>query len=612
MSLRGLRNKGTNTCYLNTALQCLASFQKLTQFTLSFPIDGHVNTDRGRTKGRLFRAYSNLLRDLFRRELQVASAQHVKEALTKVAHQFRGRRMHDTHEVLSVLIETLIEELNTVDPPPYKQLDTAGLSLVEAADLYHQHRISHVQCPIADMFTSRICSSFTCHHCEQRLHVFQYTSSLTLHIPNGGQLQRPLLVSGINPDTVRTGCIILPSTAKPNAHQLVRMGMDRVGGGTLGLLITQKKEETRGVGRNIAVMWPERQITAASLLASEGETSHMLLFPGEGFEDPTSIVVVVRLHQPPFEPFLDSADPDYKGDRRSYIAFVVHDVPLDALRVRMDQNTILKRIREAARPLLPPSCHLRLDHSPGGLQPSPDDPSDDPSTGEGAVLHLQVDTPVVPIHYTCGPTGYRRRLTDVPTPLRRVAVFSCTVLSHTTASQAQLKLPLEMSPPSSSARPRPPGLEACVERFGMREELSPERGNSFFCEKCETSASATHQMSFYSLPPCLVIHLRRFLVSSSGLGRAKLSVFVPYPLEGWDLSKYILPQSPHADDPAVYDLFAVSCHRGGGCGGGHYVAFCKNFTNGEWHEYSDDKVRRIQDKDVLTNEAYVLFYRRRE
>lgn len=62
---------------------------------------------------------------------------------------------------------------------------------------------------------------------------------------------------------------------------------------------------------------------------------------------------------------------------------------------------------------------------------------------------------------------------------------------------------------------------------------------------------------------------------------------------------------------ALYDLIAVSNHYGG-MGGGHYTAFAKSPLYDKWFEYNDSNVSNSSDKAVVTDAAYVLFYRRRE
>ena len=59
-----------------------------------------------------------------------------------------------------------------------------------------------------------------------------------------------------------------------------------------------------------------------------------------------------------------------------------------------------------------------------------------------------------------------------------------------------------------------------------------------------------------------------------------------------------------------YDLYAVSNHFGS-LSGGHYTAFAKNPYYKKWYNFDDTDVARVNEQDVVTKAAYVLFYKRR-
>ena len=72
----------------------------------------------------------------------------------------------------------------------------------------------------------------------------------------------------------------------------------------------------------------------------------------------------------------------------------------------------------------------------------------------------------------------------------------------------------------------------------------------------------------------------QFVPGQYFIHRDKINDLVSFPVEGLDLSEYVLgPQS--AEAPCVYDLFGVSQHMGG-LGGGHYTAVCMNSENKKW------------------------------
>eukprot|EP01099_Mayorella_cantabrigiensis_P005617 TRINITY_DN455_c0_g1_i1.p1 TRINITY_DN455_c0_g1~~TRINITY_DN455_c0_g1_i1.p1 ORF type:complete len:113 (-),score=17.95 TRINITY_DN455_c0_g1_i1:99-437(-) len=89
--------------------------------------------------------------------------------------------------------------------------------------------------------------------------------------------------------------------------------------------------------------------------------------------------------------------------------------------------------------------------------------------------------------------------------------------------------------------------------------------------------------------------------------RYKLEGLVDFPLEGLDMTPYI--NSP-SDKPLIYDLYAVSNHSGG-LGAGHYTAYAKH-TNGNWYKFDDSHVSQVSASSIITPNAYLLFYQRRQ
>ena len=76
---------------------------------------------------------------------------------------------------------------------------------------------------------------------------------------------------------------------------------------------------------------------------------------------------------------------------------------------------------------------------------------------------------------------------------------------------------------------------------------------------------------------------------------------------GLDLSEYCSEVARQGRP--VYDLVAVSSHSGG-LGGGHYTAQCKSLMDGQWRDYNDASVSKINPFTVSSDEPYVLFWRR--
>ena len=63
-------------------------------------------------------------------------------------------------------------------------------------------------------------------------------------------------------------------------------------------------------------------------------------------------------------------------------------------------------------------------------------------------------------------------------------------------------------------------------------------------------------------------------------------------------------------EDTTYELYGVCNHHGTDLQGGHYTAYCKNPTDGFWYFFDDVNTRRISESDIITKDAYILFYQK--
>uniref|UniRef100_A0A0A9CRM7 UBP10 n=1 Tax=Arundo donax TaxID=35708 RepID=A0A0A9CRM7_ARUDO len=87
----------------------------------------------------------------------------------------------------------------------------------------------------------------------------------------------------------------------------------------------------------------------------------------------------------------------------------------------------------------------------------------------------------------------------------------------------------------------------------------------------------------------------------------KLDTFVNFPIHDLDMSKYV-KQTSRRDPPPMYELYAVINHYGG-LGGGHYSAYAKLVEEDNWYHFDDSHVSSVNEDEIRTSAAYVLFYR---
>jgi len=214
-------------------------------------------------------------------------------------------------------------------------------------------------------------------------------------------------------------------------------------------------------------------------------------------------------------------------------------------------------------------------------------------------------------------------------------------------------------------------LGVCLTEFCKVQELSLD--DNWRCPRCKDFRKGRQNLVLWRLPDILTVHIKRFHCSSRW--REKITTKVNFPLTGLDMREWCHSESPVFQDGTgesyVYDLIGVINHYGG-MTGGHYVATCKATTctrdgseevafdfNGFgtsmpvatddgtdvqsgwkfgrqkvdtnqnkataaaaaraagdsaeplWLQFDDDLVEPIPPRHVVSETAYVLFYRRR-
>lgn len=145
-------------------------------------------------------------------------------------------------------------------------------------------------------------------------------------------------------------------------------------------------------------------------------------------------------------------------------------------------------------------------------------------------------------------------------------------------------------------------IQQCFDKYVEAEVLDGDEMPT--CEKCKARRKCTKSLRIESLPPVLVLHIKRFSFMSRG---AKITKNVDFPTENLTLKDYCTETSDSL--AASYSLYAVSNHMGS-LRGGHYTAYCRHPTKKRWFEFNDQHVQAVQESTVGGPEAYVLFYKR--
>ncbi|KAI1081377.1 cysteine proteinase [Whalleya microplaca] len=116
-------------------------------------------------------------------------------------------------------------------------------------------------------------------------------------------------------------------------------------------------------------------------------------------------------------------------------------------------------------------------------------------------------------------------------------------------------------------------------------------------------AVATKQVLIESVPPVLILHLKRFQFDAEGTGTVKIWKKVGYPLE-LELPKEVFSRQKRNAITAEgagfpkYKLIAAVYHHGKNASGGHYTVDLRRQDGREWIRMDDTVIRRVRSEEV--------------
>lgn len=130
----------------------------------------------------------------------------------------------------------------------------------------------------------------------------------------------------------------------------------------------------------------------------------------------------------------------------------------------------------------------------------------------------------------------------------------------------------------------------------------PESMHGDFQSARGTKATATKQVFIETLPPVLILHLKRFQYDATTKRAEKIWKRVGYPLD-LEIPKEVFQPSTrnklaaHRGLPK-YRLTGVIYHHGKHANGGHYTVDIRRQDGREWIRVDDTVIRRIRREDV--------------
>ncbi|XP_076860166.1 ubiquitin carboxyl-terminal hydrolase 11 [Brachyhypopomus gauderio] len=206
----GLNNLG-NTCFMNSALQCLSNTPPLTEYFLRNSYLDELNfTNPLGMKGEIAEAFADVIKQMWSGRHYSVMPRVFKTKVGHFASQFLGYQQHDSQELLSFLLDGLHEDLNRVKNKEYIELRDADSrpdqEVAEEAWRNHRRRNDSV---IVDTFHGLFKSTLVCPECHKVSVTFDPFCYLSVPLPVSKERVMEVFFVSLDP------------LAKPVQHRVV-------------------------------------------------------------------------------------------------------------------------------------------------------------------------------------------------------------------------------------------------------------------------------------------------------------------------------------------------------------------------------------------------------
>ena len=188
----GLSNMG-NTCYMNSALQCLLHVPEINYYFFYNIYKKELNFDNPLGyHGDVANAFGSLLKQAFDhvKNGSSISPREFKSTIGRYSSMFSGYLQQDSQELLSWLLDALHEDLNRIHKKPYcekpelkdDEIDDPQAINKLANTCWNQHKARN-DSVIIDLFTGLYQSTLICPDCGKKSITFDPFNDLTLPLP---------------------------------------------------------------------------------------------------------------------------------------------------------------------------------------------------------------------------------------------------------------------------------------------------------------------------------------------------------------------------------------------------------------------------------------------
>uniref|UniRef100_A0A8C5H0L6 Ubiquitin carboxyl-terminal hydrolase n=1 Tax=Gouania willdenowi TaxID=441366 RepID=A0A8C5H0L6_GOUWI len=561
--LCGLSNLG-NTCFMNSALQCLSNASPLTDFFLNDQYETEINRENPLgMSGEIAEAYADLVKQMWLSRSSYVAPRTFKTQVGRFAPQFSGYQQQDSQELLAFLLDGLHEDLNRVKKKPYLALrDAEGRpDEIVAKEAWTNHRLRNDSI-IVDIFHGLFKSTLVCPECSKVSVTFDPFCYLTLPLPMKKDRTMEIFLVRSNPQSRPTQYrVVVP---KLGAVTDLCMALSKLCGippenMVVADVYNHRFHKIYRKDDGINQIMEKDDIFVYEVQEENSERMNLPIYFRERHSKHAGSTVSTMLFG---QPLLITVP------RHNLIADVLYDKILE----RIGPEPEIAQSEEEEEE----------DEETAELENG--------SKGDSAKL------------FTFSIVNSYGTANISPLPcdgnILKLNPHSTVAIDWDTESKKQCYNEQEAEAyerHESMLQPQKKkttvALRECIELFTTMETLGEH--DPWYCPTCKKHQQATKKFDLWSLPRILVVHLKRF--SYNRCWRDKLDTVVDFPIKDLNMSKFVC--DPKAG-PYIYDLIAVSNHYGG-MGGGHYTAYGKNKVDDKWYHFDDNSVSSATEDQIV-------------
>lgn len=618
--LCGLNNLG-NTCFMNSAIQCLSNVPSLTEYMLSGQWKEELNCENPLgMHGEIASSYAELIKNMWSGKNATTVPRQFKVAVGHFKPEFSGYQQQDSQELMAFLLDGLHEDLNRIRKKPYIETKEAdNRPDEEVAMETWQDYTRRNNSVIVDIFHGLLKSTLVCPECSKVSVKFDPFCYLSLPLPVKKERQMTVFFVPLNPKlNIRQCKLTLP-----------KMGV--IGDLCHAVAVLTGAPQDKLVVADVYNHRFHKFFLVQEQLSHITEKDDIFVYevPINALDDPDTIVLPVYMRETRGKSGHNNIGYTQLFGQPLLIPLprnnCTYDVVYKALLDRMvrfihcpessNSSSSVSLSEEDSSSSLEKedninncdndACNNTNESDESGVKNVATDVNSMELEGGFAVPEKKARMFILRLVNSFGSTDLDEISDDgIPIKFNNHSYIAADWTSkakelYYDEKEAEAFIVDE----SMHQRPAPKKtiqLTDCLQLFTTMEKLGEQ--DPWYCPACKKHQQATKKFDIWNLPKILVIHLKRF--SYNRYWRDKLDTFIDYPVKDLDMSEFVI--NPKRS-PALYDLIAVSNHYGG-MGVGHYTAYAKNKDLNQWFYFDDSSVTKASEESVVTKAGYVLVY----